>query len=196
MQRLLTIFLIISLFTVSQAGAAEQKATPKEVKSQPRVSEQKTLGKPAEVKPQGKASDVVEVEADKLVVNKAKGEAVYTGNVKATQGNIIINSQKLTLYLDSTTQKIKRLVAEKKVYIKMEDRESTSDRAEYTIATKYMVLTGNVVMTRGPENKVTGQMVTMDMVNDHTEVVGGTTGRVKMKFENTGNDAGVMEWKK
>jgi lipopolysaccharide export system protein LptA len=56
-----------------------------------------------------------------------------------------------------------------------------------------MVLTGNVIITRG-EERVIGEKATMNMKND-TQVVEGGGGRVKVRV-NTGKESGVMQWGK
>lgn len=139
-------------------------------------------------------TEMIEVESDRLDVNKSKGEAVFQGNVKAVQGNIVIKGAILTLYLDSTTKKINKLIAEKNVYIKWDDKESTCDRATYTLPNRVLDLVGNAVITRGPE-KVSGQKIMIDMITDRQIVEGGQTGRVKLRV-NSGSESGVLEWKK
>jgi len=148
----------------------------------------------AELKTQAAASDMIDVEADRLDVNKAKGEAVFRGNVKAVQGNTIIKGATLTLYIDNASKKIKTMIVEKNVYIKWEDKESTCDKAVYILDEKKLTLTGNAVVTRGQE-KVSGEKILVDMIKDHQVVESGKSGRVKMRV-NSGSESGVLEWKK
>ncbi|MRR14558.1 hypothetical protein EG833_03845, partial [archaeon] len=119
----------------------------------------------AELKQKTPAADMIDVESDRLDVDKAKGEAVFRGNVKAVQGNTIIKSAILTLYIDKTTKKINQLIADKNVYIKWDDKESTCDHAVYNLPVKVLELTGNVVIIRGQE-KISGQKVVVDMLNE------------------------------
>lgn len=148
----------------------------------------------AELKTRTAASDMIDVEADRLDVNKAKGEAVFKGNVKAVQGNTIIKGAVLTLFIDNATKKVDKMIVEKNVYIKWEDKESTCDHAVYTIPEKKLELTGNAIITRGDE-KVSGQKILIDMIKDHQVVESGKSGRVKMRV-NSGSESGVLEWKK
>ncbi len=148
----------------------------------------------AELKTRTAATDMIDVEADRLDVNKAKGEAVFQGNVKAVQGNTIIKGATLTLFIDNTTKKVNKMIVEKNVYIKWEDKESTCDRAVYTLPDKNLELTGNAIITRGQE-KVSGQKILIDMIKDHQVVESGKSGRVKMRV-NSGSETGVLEWKK
>ncbi len=171
MRRFLEAFILISLMLTADVRAAELK--------------QKTP-----------AADMIDVESDRLDVDKAKGEAVFRGNVKAVQGNTIIKSTTLTLYIDNTTKRITRLIADKNVYIKWEDKESTCDHAVYNLPVKVLELTGNVVITRGQE-RISGQKVVMDMINERQVVEAGKTNRVKVRVKSEGKEpGGVLEWKK
>jgi lipopolysaccharide transport protein LptA len=171
MQRFLEAFILISLIFAADIRAAELK--------------QKTP-----------AADTIDVESDRLDVDKAKGEAVFRGNVKAIQGNTIIKSSILTLYIDNATRKISQLVADKNVYIKWEDKESTCEHAVYNLPVKVLELTGNVVITRGQE-RLSGQKVIVDMINERQVVESGKTSRVKLRVKSESKEAGgVFEWKK
>lgn len=169
MQRLIKTFFLISLFAAWQLAGIELKAaTP--------------------------ASDMIEVESDRLDVNKAKGQAIFMGNVKAVQGDILIKGATLTLFFDDTAKKINKMIADKNVFIRWEEKESTCDKAVYTLPDKVLELTGNVVITRG-EERVSGQRVIIDTITDHQVVEGGTGGRVRLRM-NSGKESGVLEWKK
>ncbi len=145
-------------------------------------------------RPPAKA-DTIDVEADRMDVNKAKGTTVFSGNVKATQGDVLIKGAVLTLYSDGGTNKIDKMVVEKNVYIRWQDRESTCDKAVYAPEKKYMELTGNVIITRG-QDRVSGQKVTIDMIKDIHVVEGGKTGRVRLRVNSSNKESGVLEWKK
>jgi lipopolysaccharide export system protein LptA len=62
--------------------------------------------------------------------------------VKAVQGNTIIKGSTLTLFIDNNTKKITRLIADRNVYIKWDDKESTCDHAVYNLPVKVLELTG------------------------------------------------------
>ncbi|HNY65063.1 MAG TPA: lipopolysaccharide transport periplasmic protein LptA [Deltaproteobacteria bacterium] len=140
------------------------------------------------------ASEMIDVEADRLEVNKEKGEAVFRGNVKATQGDVVIRGSTLTLFIDKATNKVDRLIAEKNVFIRWEDKDSTSDRAVYTISKRHLELTGNAVITRGPE-RVAGEKIVIDMLSNRQTVEGGKDSRVKIRVKGGSEETGVFQWK-
>ena len=168
MQRLCRIFLILSLLW-------------------PLALQAQTLKTPA------KPSDTVDIEADRLDVNTKNGTAIFKGRVKATRPDITVKGNTLTLTYDQASRKITLLTAEGNVDILWKDKEATCAKAVYNLASEVMVLTGNVVITRGQE-RITGQKATMDRKND-TQVVEGAGGRVKVRV-NAGQSSEVMQWGK
>jgi lipopolysaccharide export system protein LptA len=139
------------------------------------------------------AADIVDIEADRLDVNTKNGTAIFKGKVKATKPDITLKGNTLTLLYDQKTKKVTLLTAEGDVTILWNDKNATCSKAVYNLANEVMVMTGNVVITRG-EEKVSGQKVTMDKKND-TQVVEGAGSRVKVRV-NAGESKGVMPWGK
>jgi lipopolysaccharide export system protein LptA len=142
--------------------------------------------------PPGK-SDMVDIEADQLDVNTKNGTAIFKGKAKATKADIVVKGDMLTIAYNTTTHKVNTLTSEGNAYIQWKDREATCTKAVYNLTDNIMVLTGDVVMTRG-EERVTGQKVTVDMKNDR-QVVEGGGGRVRVRV-NTGKETGIMQWGK
>lgn len=136
----------------------------------------------APLKKTAAASDMIEVEADKLDVYRTKGEAFFQGNVKARRTDMRLRSKTMRLFYDNTTRKVKQLTATGDVFIDWQDKQATCQQAVYQFLEKRMILTGDVVIVRG-EERITGQRVVMDMASDHQVVEGGRTGRVKIKFK-------------
>ncbi len=138
-------------------------------------------------------SDMVDIEADRLDVDTKKGTAVFTGKVTATRPDITLKGNTLTLVYDQKSRKVSQLTAEGNVYILWNDKNATCSKAVYNLADEVMVLTGDVVITRGQE-RLTGQKVTLDRKRD-TQVVEGSGGRVKVRVD-AGESKGVMQWGK
>ena len=168
MRRLCRIFLICSLLWPLAALAADLKT-----------------GQPA--------SATVDIEADRLDVNTRDGTAVFRGNVKASRADIVVRGDTLALAYDEKIRRITTLTADGDVSIQWKGRQATCERVSYDLARETMVLTGNVVISRGQE-KLSGQKVTLDMKND-TQIVEGGGGRVNVRV-NTGESTGIMQWKK
>ena len=168
MQRLCRIFLIFSLLW-PYALHAEGLKTP------------------------SKVSDMVDIEADRLDVNTKNGTAIFKGRVKATKPDITVKGNTLTLVYDQKSHKVTMLTAEGDVDILWKDKEATCAKAVYDLVSDVMVMTGDVVITRGQE-KIIGQKVTLDKKND-TQVVEGAGHRVKVRV-NAGESTGIMQWGK
>ena len=139
------------------------------------------------------ATDIVDIEADRLDVDTKNGTAIFKGKVKAAKPDITIKGDTLTLLYDQKTRKVTMLTAEGDVTILWQDKNATCSKAIYNLANEVMVMTGNVVITRGQE-RLSGQRVTMDKKND-TQVVEGAGSRVKVRV-NAGESKGVMQWGK
>jgi lipopolysaccharide export system protein LptA len=168
MQRLYRIFLIFSLLWPCALHAEDLKAQPK-------------------------ASDMVDIEADRLDVNSKDGTAIFKGKAKATKPDLTVKGNTLTLAYDQKTRKVTLLTAEGNVDIVWKDKEATCSKAVYNLVDDIMVLTGDVLITRGQE-RITGQKVTVDKKRD-TQVVEGSGGRVKVRV-NAGESKGIMQWEK
>ncbi len=139
------------------------------------------------------ATDIVDIEADRLDVDTKNGTAIFKGKVKAAKPDITIKGDTLTLLYDQKTRKVTMLTAEGDVTILWQDKNATCSKAIYNLTNEVMVMTGNVVITRGQE-RLSGQRVTMDKKND-TQVVEGAGSRVKVRV-NAGESKGVMQWGK
>jgi lipopolysaccharide export system protein LptA len=180
MHKWLRNFLLISLFCLCAAPAAyaaDGKAKAPDLK----------IKKPA--------SEMIDVEADRLEVDKEKGEAVFTGNVKATQDNVIIKGATMTLLIDKSTNKVDTLIVDKDVFIHWDDKDSTCSHAVYTISKKLLELTGNAIITRGPE-RVAGEKIVIDMLTNRQVVESAKGGRVKLRVKSGSAETEVFQWKK
>jgi lipopolysaccharide export system protein LptA len=138
-------------------------------------------------------SDMIDIESDRLDVNTKNGTAVFKGKARATKLDTVIKGDILTVSYDTATRKVKNLTAEGHAYIHWKDREATCSKVVYNLVDNVMVLTGNVIITRG-EERITGEKITADMKND-SQVIEGGTGRVKVRV-NSGKETGVMQWGK
>jgi lipopolysaccharide export system protein LptA len=145
------------------------------------------------VKASPAATDMVDIEADRLDVHTTKGTATFRGNVRAVRTDVTVRADSITLTYDQNTRKVALLIAEGNVSIQWKDREATCSRVEYRLAAEVMVLTGNVLITRGKE-RLSGQKVTLDLKND-TQVVEGGAGRVRVRVD-ASEGTGIMQWRR
>jgi lipopolysaccharide export system protein LptA len=150
-----------------------------------------------------KAGEQIQIEADKLITNNEKEYAEFIGNVTARQGNFVITSDTLRIYYegDLINQKkdtegqeaIKRIVARGDVKISSDNYSAETEKVEYDMDTKVLVLSGqNSKVTRG-KHSVIGSKITLDRKDGQIKVEGSPDERVKAVFYSTENISDTFE---
>lgn len=104
----------------------------------------------------------VQVESDSLSVDQESGLAVFTGNVRATQGEVTIIAPKGTLYYTEDRSDIDRIHMEGGVLLTNKTEAVKGQEAIYTVATGQVVVTGDVLITQG-KSTIAGQKLTYDL---------------------------------
>ncbi len=116
----------------------------------------------------------VEVTADTLDLDQETGQAVFAGNVLVSQGLMRLTAPRLLVVYRSEGG-IERLEATGGGVILVSGEDAAeADRAEYTIDNGLVVMTGNVLLTQGP-NVLTAQQMTVNLVTGTAQM----NGRVK-----------------
>jgi len=134
----------------------------------------------------------IQIIADKLVTNNAEKFAEFVGDVRASQGNFVITSERLRIYYrddpdrkkDQTgsQESIKRIVANGNVQLSSEKYEAKTDQVEYDLDTQVIVLIGeNSTVTSG-KNVLTGSKITVYRKNGQITVERSPQKRVKAVF--------------
>ena len=151
-------------------------------------------------------SQRTEIEADRLETNGNEKYAEFIGNVKASQGQHRLSSDKLRIYytgnVGSLNQRaagaaqdleIKKIVAYGNVRIVSEEYTVDTSRAEYEVATQIMTLTGaNSKVTQG-KNTLMGSKITLYQAEGRVQVDGESGKRVKVTFFPEGNEADFLK---
>jgi lipopolysaccharide transport protein LptA len=98
------------------------------------------------------ANNRIRITADKLVAKVDAAEIIFIGNVKTTRADAVITSDRLEIIYDPDAMKdktrgnkkesIKKIIAMGHVKIVTDDIIAETDRAEYTIKSKILVLLG------------------------------------------------------
>ena len=138
------------------------------------------------------ADEQIQIIADKLITNSAEKFAEFMGDVRTSQGNLVITSERLRIYYrddpgrnkDQTAsqESIKRIVANGNVQISSEKYEAKTDQAEYDLDTQVIVLSGeNSTVTSG-KNILTGSKITVYRKNGQITVERSPQKRVKAVF--------------
>ena len=120
------------------------------------------------------------VSAQKMVSHDKEKAVVFTGQVRAKQGDMIINADVMTIFHGATAQKdatdeqkdspqIDKIIATGNVEIIQEGFVATGDEVEYLASTEVVTLTGHAKIIQD-NNMVTGYQVAMDLAKGTTTV--------------------------
>jgi lipopolysaccharide export system protein LptA len=134
----------------------------------------------------------IQIKADSLVAYNEASFAEFSGNVSAVQGTTRITADKLKIYYskvpDSNAKKgtseesVKKVVASGKVVIQSENRTAYTSLAEYTPATKVVVLSGPDSKVSSGNNFVSGDKITFYVNEDRVTVERGKEKQVEAVF--------------
>ncbi len=117
----------------------------------------------------------VEVTAESLSVNQADGTAVFTGDVVVTQGEMRLAAPEVTVNYDRSDGNTGRIVsvdARGGVTLATGAEAAEAREATYTIDDGKVVMTGDVVLTQGP-NALAGERLVVDLVAGTGTIEGG-----------------------
>lgn len=138
----------------------------------------------------------VHVVADELEVNDKTQVATFRGAVKATQGDVIITSDRLKVFYDREGKskpasgeakggimddggKVRKVVALGHVRIKQKDRTAVGGKATYWAGGRKILLEGKATVWRG-KNQVSGDRITVFLDQDRALVHGKPGKRVSV----------------
>ena len=140
------------------------------------------------------ANEPIHIEADRMESDQRQGSVLFAGNVEATQGDLIIRAEQMTVYYrkagattgpaGSVSKSIENLKASGNVKIIKQDWLASGDRMEFETEGRKVVLTGNTKVWQG-NNTVTGDKVTLYLDEGKSVVEnqnGSTDNRVKAFF--------------
>lgn len=117
----------------------------------------------------------VEITADALNVDQATGTAVFSGGVAIGQGSMRLTAGRVeVIYAPGDSGNISLLRASEGVTLTNGGEAVEAASAEYSIENGSVVLTGNVLLTQGP-NALSGDRMTIDLNTG----AGRIDGRVK-----------------
>jgi lipopolysaccharide export system protein LptA len=140
----------------------------------------------------GKDTGNIQIKADSLVAYNEASYAEFSGNVSAVQGSTQITSEKLKIYYSKVSENkekkvtgeesVKKVVASGKVVIRSENRTAYTSMAEYTPATKVIVLSGPDSKVISGSNYVSGDKITFYVNEDRVIVERGKEKQVEAVF--------------
>lgn len=127
----------------------------------------------------GNARQAIEITADTLEVRQSENVAIFEGDVKAVQGEMVLNADMLTVYYRDVeggqgNLGVSRINAEGNVVVSSPDETAQGQSGVYDVENGRIDLAGGVVLNRG-NNIVRGEMMTMDLESGVSRVSGGST---------------------
>ena len=134
--------------------------------------------------------------------NKAKF-AEFSGNVKATQADFVITSDKLRIYykgeLLNTEKKgndeevLKKIVATGNVEITTDQYIAKTEKLEYDRASMTIFLTGENSTVIDGKNSITGSKIILYQKDGRVKVLGSKNKRIKAEFFSKGETSGAFK---
>lgn len=138
------------------------------------------------------ADEQIQIVADKLITNSAEKFAEFMGDVRTSQGNLVITSERLRIYYrddpdgnkDQTggQESIKRVVASGNVQVSSEKYRAETDQVEYDPDTQVLVLDGENSIVRSGKNILTGSKITVFRKTGQIKVESSPHKRIKAVF--------------
>ena len=139
-----------------------------------------------------RAEEQIEIIADQFTTNNEEKYMDFTGDVRASQGNFVITSERLRIYYKTNSgntktptdsqESIKQIIASGDVKISSEKYIAETDRAEYDPDSTVLVLKGENSKIKSGKNLITGSIITVNQRDGQIKVEGGPQKRVKALF--------------
>jgi lipopolysaccharide export system protein LptA len=142
-------------------------------------------------------SGPMHIEADRVVYGQEERRINFLGQVHVQRPDFELWCEEMTVFLNSengngdgvssqeanlgSAGNVRKIVATDNVHLVMEDREATSDRAEYYSQEAKIILFDNVEL-KEKQNTVRGHQVTFWLDEGRSEIVGKEGSRVKAVF--------------
>ncbi|OWY13156.1 lipopolysaccharide transport periplasmic protein LptA [Thioclava sp. F34-6] len=125
----------------------------------------------------------VEVTADSLNVDQQSGQAVFSGNVEVTQGDMHMKAAELEVfYASDKRSEITKLHATGGVTLVSPTEAAEAEEAVYDVKAGTVVMTGKVLLTQG-NNVMSGNKLNVDLSTG----TGTMDGRVRTLLKPAGS---------
>ena len=144
--------------------------------------------------PDKKAEDQpILIKADQLISNNEEKWAEFIGNVKVTQGDLMIDSDKLRIYYrgelldseeksDNKEDPLEKIIATGNVKIKTTKYTAESDRVEYDTDAMTITMIGDNSKVISGKNSIAGSKIILYRKNNRVKVLGNQKKRVEATF--------------
>ena len=128
----------------------------------------------------------VEVTADSLRINRATGNAVFSGNVRIVQGQLTLAADEVEVFYNednANDEPIERVLATGNVVMVNGPESAEAGRAEFRPAENSLVMDGSVLLTQG-RVILSGDRLVMDLLTGN----GVVEGRVRSVLQPAGSE--------
>jgi len=116
----------------------------------------------------------IEITADALEVRQDTGIAIFTGTVRAVQGDILLAADRvLVSYAPGGADVIRSIEAQGNVFFSTPTETAEGDTAVYDVENGVITLAGSVVLTRS-ENVVRGNRLVLNLATGLSRIEGGS----------------------
>ena len=130
----------------------------------------------------------LDLEAQQLDVNQADGRAVFTGQVRVTQGPLVLTTDKLIVRYNRQGDDgsgVKDIQAEGNVTLVQAAQTITAQAAQYALAQEQIILTGQVTLVQG-DTVLRGARLVYDLKTGRAQMQGTTNQRVRARLSPAG----------
>ncbi|MGD9286491.1 MAG: LptA/OstA family protein [Desulfobacterales bacterium] len=143
------------------------------------------------------------ITAERLVSDNKAKFAEFIGDVKATQADFVITSDKLRIYyageLLNTEKKgnnqdvLKKIVATGNVQITTEKYVANTEKLEYDAASMEIILTGEDSKVAYGKDSISGSKIILYQKDGRVKVLGSKKKRIKAEFFSKGNQSNAFK---
>ncbi len=144
-------------------------------------------------------SESIHIVSNTLTVDTQNMRAEFSGDVQATQGNMVIQSDQLTVYYDRNLtkegsegmdeQSVRKIIAVGGVRIHFDNRVAVADQAVYTANDRMFILTGKEVKISSEKDSIQGEKIIINRADGTMKVVRSEYKQVEAIF--TGSQNGM-----
>jgi len=132
----------------------------------------------AATEPEFDQNQPIEIVSEHLEISEQQRQSVFTGDVVATQGEMTLNTDKLTVVFQQDQDAVDHLIALGHVVFVYLDRRATAEKAVFYQQDEKLVLTGNAVITQG-ENTISGDEIVLFLRENRSLVKSAENRRVR-----------------
>lgn len=113
----------------------------------------------------------VEVESATLSVDQGTGSAVFAGGVTVGQGELRLQAAEVEVRYDEAGGRIARMLASGGVTLATPTEAAESANADYDLVAGTLTMTGDVLLTQGP-NAISAERMVVDLVSGTARLEG------------------------